>query len=317
MNMHKTAGKAHLTERQKAWARLALLIVIGLVCPPLAAASSGLVWGLYLLLATVYGLWAVNFTYRASDDRVRGYLLALTDAVVLIPLMVWSPGLAMRFVLALVWVVGLAASWRAARGSQARRSNPSEDVATRHRRSRGGEVAMPLERALAARLRLLFEEGTRFGLVLMRITEHKDMVEEYGDEGAQRLLRAVGLKGLRYLGEDAQLFLLAGGRVGFVFATNGQARAGDPYGEGEENRVESCDVEGLAMAVARRSCEDIIDGYRLECVVGWASAPADGTDVDDLMYAAESGVLSKAAFRRVGGTLVPVPQPEKKRAVAG
>ena len=66
-----------------------------------------------------------------------------------------------------------------------------------------------------------------------------------------------------------------------------------------------------------RTCEQTLGGHRLECVVGWASAPADGTTADDLMYAAESGALSSAAFRRVGGSRIAVPEPEKKRAVAG
>ncbi|OFW65708.1 MAG: hypothetical protein A2Y74_09630 [Actinobacteria bacterium RBG_13_63_9] len=69
------------------------------------------------------------------------------------------------------------------------------------------------------------------------------------------------------------------------------------------------------MALGRRACEQMVDGSRLECVVGWASAPADGVGADDLMYAAEGGAQSTAAFRRVAGSRVPVPK--KTRAVAG
>ena len=319
MTRHYTAGEAHTTERQKAWARLALLTVIGLICPPLAAARSGLMWGLYLLLVVVYSLWAIRVTYKTGNDRFHGYLLTWADALVLIPLMVWSPGFAMRVVLAMVWAAGAGATVQAARARVQGSGRVSrERGASADRRARRNSVAEPLARAVGARLHVLFEQGTRFGLVLLRITEHQEIVDEYGEEGAQRLVRAVGLKGLRYLGADAQLFQLAGGRVAYVFATDAWDSAADESRAGwPESQREACDIEGLAMAVARRSCEGIIEGYRLECVVGWAAAPADGTSVDDLMYAAESGVLSKAAFRRVNGTSVPVPQPEKKRAVAG
>ena len=81
--------------------------------------------------------------------------------------------------------------------------------------------------------------------------------------------------------------------------------------------IDPYDVETVAMALGRRACEQSVDGHRLECVVGWASAPADGMNADDLMYAAESGALSTAAFRRVGGSPVAVAEPRRKRAAAG
>ena len=70
MTAQQTAGKAHVTERQKAWARLALLTVVGLVCPPLAAARSGAVWVLYLVLVVLYSLWTVRVDANASRATV-------------------------------------------------------------------------------------------------------------------------------------------------------------------------------------------------------------------------------------------------------
>ncbi len=37
------------------------------------------------------------------------------------------------------------------------------------------------------------------------------------------------------------------------------------------------------MSLGRKACEHLVDGHRVECVVGWASAPADGLNADDLM----------------------------------
>jgi hypothetical protein len=142
------------------------------------------------------------------------------------------------------------------------------------------------------------------------------MVAHYGDEATEYALEVVGRKGLRLLGPDAQLFLLPGGRMAFVFATDGLMEGG-PAERGPAETIDPYDTESIAMALGRRACEHSIDHHRLECVVGWASAPADGMTADDLMYAAESGALSTAAFRRVGSSPVAVPEVGRKRAAVG
>ena len=105
--------------------------------------------------------------------------------------------------------------------------------------------------------------------------------------------------------------------MAFVFATDAVSGRARPADHRDAARIDPYDVESLAMALARKACDDAVGGRPVECVVGWASAPADGTTADDLMYAAESGALSSAAFRRVGGARVTVSEPERKRAVAG
>ena len=264
-------------------------------------------------------------TRSFSRDRVLGYLLCLTDGVVLLPIVVWSSGVAMRVVLVFLWVVGLTASWAADRaseqGSRSRTSTSQEGGASKTRspkaRGVGSRYGSPLERALRVRLRVLEASKTRFAIVLLRVTGYGEIVAYYGEEAARRLMGIVSRQGLRLLGADAQLFLLPGGRMAFVFATDtgedGRSRSSRPAA----SAIDPYDVESLAMALGRRACEQTVDGHRFECVVGWASAPADGMSADDLMYAAESGALSTAAFRRVGGSRIPVPEPEKKRAVAG
>jgi len=159
-------------------------------------------------------------------------------------------------------------------------------------------------------------ERTRFALVVLRVAGYDEMIAYYGDGATEHALEAIGRKGLRMLGPDAQLFLLPGGRMAFVFATDG-AMDGSSKGRGSTEWIDPYDVETVAMALGRRACEQSVDGRRLECVVGWASAPADGMNADDLMYAAESGALSTAAFRRVRGSPVAVSEPRRKHAAAG
>ncbi len=318
-----------MTERQKAWARLALLTVVGLVCPPLAAARSGIVWGIYLLVMVLYSLGTVRITRGALRDKQLGYLLCVTDAMMLVPMMVWSIGLAMRVVLVVLWLAGTGASVRAAQarshtsqrrgvGAQSRHgATSSPHGASRTERWKANGTEAPLERALRVRLRVLEAERTRFGVVLLRIAGHEAMIAECGHDATKGALKDVGRRGLRLLGPDAQLFFLRGGRMAFVFATDSAREYSKYSGRCHANHIDPYDVESLAMALAGKACEQEMTGRPLECVVGWASAPADGTTADDLMYAAESGALSSAAFRRVGRARVPVPEPEKKRAVAG
>ncbi len=299
MKPMQTAKKAHVTEQQKAWARLALLTTVGLVCPPLAAARSGVVWGVYLLLVVLYSLWTVRATQVADRKGHLGYLICAADAAVLVPILVWSLGAAMPIVLSLLWVLGAATSWRAA---QAYRSGRTESATgSETARVAGSAEGAPLERALRVRLRVLATEGTRFALVVLRLAGHAEMVAGSGREATKDFLREAGRRSLRLLGTDAQLFPLPAGRMAFVFAADMHAH----------------DTESVAMALATEVCSQSLNGYALECVAGWATAPADGTSAADLMYAAESGALSNAAFRRVAGSPVSVPEPAKRRAVAG
>ena len=324
MKSTKTAPEAHATERQKAWARLALLTVVGLVCPPLAAAKSGFIWGAYLLLVVLYSLWTVRITRSSSRDGQLGYLLCAADAAALVPIMVWSLGVAMPLVLSLLWVIGAATTWSSARAhplaSNAAPRVSRSRVSARARRDVervvGSTDGAPLERALRVRLKVLREEGTRFALVVLKLSGFEAMITESGKEATKEFLQQAGERSLRLMGPDAQLFPLPGGRMAFVFATEAGQPALSPVQSQGSLGIGTHDVEGLAMALAAKACDRSLGGHRLECVVGWASAPADGNNVDDLMYAAESGALSTAAFRRVGGPRLAVPRTEKKRAIA-
>jgi len=315
MKGKNTANLVHVTERQKAWARLALLTVVGLVCPPLAAARSGVVWGIYLLAVVLYSLWALRITKVAAQERYLGYLLCVADAMVLVPIMVWSLEPAMPTVLGLLWLVGAITSVRAARGVRMTTSAPRR---TREEPGlQNSAYGAPLERALRVRLRALSAEGTRFALVLLKLEGHTDMIAQSGKDATKDFLREAGRRGLDLLGPDAQLFPLPGGRLAFLFASEsvrGHSRSSDPR---RPERVDPYDTESLAMALAVTVCEKALAGRRLECVAGWATAPADGTTADDLMYAAESGALSTAAFRRVKGSRVSASEPERRRAAAG
>lgn len=319
MNKQRTAGALRVTERQKARARLVLLTLVGLICPPLAGARSPAIWALYAVLAIGYSLWALRLTRHYTADRLLGFLLCLTDGAILLPLLAWSSAAALWVVLILVWAGGLLATRAAGSGSRdvsrRSRSGPALVEPDTARGNRGyDDPEAHLDGALRVRLQLLRSTHARFALVVLRVLRFEDIADYYGRDVASRVLAAVGHRGSRLLGPDAQVFLLQSGRVAFVFAT-GATTGAFASTSGQTAWIDPYDVESLAMALGRRACEHLIDGQKVECVVGWASAPADGLSAEDLLYAAESGAQSTAAFRRVAGSGVPVP--ERTRAAAG
>lgn len=316
----RTATPLRITERQKARARLVLLTIATLVCSPLAGARSVSVWILYVAFVVLYSLWSLRLVQIFSGDRRLGYLLCLTDTAALLPLLVWASSGLLQAVLLIICLAGLAVTYWADRTRSERETrlgadrSPFRAAGTRGRSVEEGPAA-PLERALRVRLQVYEAAHARFALVVLRIVRFSEMTDYYGVESAERVRWAVSRRGLRLLGPDAQHFLLPGGRVAFVFATGREAAQSAAGREVSAARLDPYDVESLAMALARKACEHLVDGHRVECVVGWASAPSDGLSADDLLYAAESGAQSTAAFRRVAGSRVPVP--EKTRAAAG
>ncbi len=311
-----------MTERQKARGRLLLLTLVGFICPPLAGARSAPVWVLYIVFVVLYSLWALRLARNFSEDRRLGYLLSLTDTAILLPLLVWTSSAAMQALLLMVCVGGLAVTYWVDRMRVAYAgSTPAESGSARTRllslstRPDSDDTEVPLERALRMRLRMFETSRSRFALVILRIVRFEEINAYYGEETADRLLGAISRRGLRLLGADAQHFILPRGRVAFVFATTGEQTRFNVPGQSAIGQIDPYDVESMAMALARKTCEHLVDGHRVECVVGWAAAPSDGLSADDLMYAAESGAQSTAAFRRVAGSRVPVP--EKTRVAAG
>jgi GGDEF domain-containing protein len=319
MTGQPTAKPMRVTERQKARARLILLTLIGLVCPPLAGVRSAPVWIFYVAFLVLYSLWCTRLVRNFAGDRRLGYLLSLTDIAILMPLLVWTSAASMQAVLVVVCASGLGFTYcvdmtREMEGAHARDSRLLAEGEMQDR-PEGDDRGTLLERALRVRLRVFETTHNRFALVLLRVVRFEEVNAYYGEDEGHHLLAAVSRRGLRLLGPDAQHFILPGGRVAFVFATGAGPAQRGPSRENVFEWIDPYDVESFAMTLARKACEHLVDGHRVECVVGWASAPSDGMSADDLMYAAESGAQSTAAFRRVAGSRVPVP--EKTRAVAG
>jgi hypothetical protein len=319
MNSQGTARSSHVTEQHKARTRLVLLTLIGLICPPLAGVRSVAVWIFYTLFLVAYSLWSLRLIRAYSADRRLGYLLSITDAAIILPLLVWTSTRGIRDVLIALCGLGFAFTFWADRSRAAMTAAYGDEAHPeshdRRPRSVEGQMESSLERALHVRLRVYETTQSRFALIVLRVLRFEEMLAYYGEESAERVMSTLSRRGLRQLGADGQHFILPGGRLAFVFSTGSAGARADGYRDSTFELVDSYDVESFAMTLGRKACEHIVDGHRVECAVGWASAPADGLFAEDLLYAAESGAQSTAAFRRVAGSGVPVAG--KTRAVAG
>lgn len=320
MNGQQTASRSWLGELPKARARIPLIALLALLVPPLAAVRNVSVWVVYLLFSLLYAWWALRLTRAYASDGRLGLLLCLTDTAILLPLLVWSDAPGLRAVLILVCLAGWGVSLLARRAGRV-----EQRVHRRSRRLTGvaepevvdgarGRAESGLERAVRERLGLFARTGKRFAVVVLRVLRFEEAVDYYGSEAAERIIHAVARRGLRSLGPDAQHFFLSGGRVAFLFETSPEDGLSRGRQDGLPGWVDPYDVEGLAMSLGRKACEHLIDGHRVECTVGWASAPADGLEADDLLYVAEAGAQSTEAFRRVGTLVRPR---ERSRAAAG
>jgi hypothetical protein len=315
MAIQSTAPGRRLTEQRKARARLPLLALAALVSPPLAGIRSVPVCVSYFVFAVLYSIWALRLCDKFGDDRRLGILLCLTDLVVLLPLLVWSSSAAVQALLVVLCVLGFAVTATGARTearSGARAVIQAVASPPRPRHSQDSDAA-PLERAVRLRLAIFRSTGSRFAVVVLRVLRFEETASYYGAESSERILTAISRRSLRQLGPDAQHFMLPGGRVAFLFEISSERAPGVP-GTPTIDRSDPTDIESLAMTLGRKACEHLVDGHRVECVVGWASAPSDGLNADDLMYVAEAGAQSTAAFRRVAGQ---VRVPERARVAAG
>jgi hypothetical protein len=294
------------------------------------------IWTLYVVFGLLYALWALRLTQTFSADRRLGYLLALTDVAVLLPLAAWSSGAGLKALVTLACAGGLAFTVAVDGRHRKQESGTGLTATVRTRRPPFAQVREfnpqgELETAVRARLRMFETSGARFGLVILRVLRFEELCSYYGEDISNHIMTAVGRRGIRLLGQDAQRFPLPGGRVAFLFDNEAASRGVASRDDGL-SWTDPYDVEGLAMSLGRKVCEHLIEGHRVECVVGWSSAPVDGLIYGDLLSAAEAGAHSTAAFRRVSGSRVNVrvvptsgsgsarvanPVPERARTAVG
>src|SRR3990170_678762 len=127
-----TANHIRSGEHSKGRYRLPVLGLLALFGPSVFGLRVGLFSALYSLILIVYALWSLRLTVVFRDDLGLGYLLALFDVALTLPLVVWGRPTWLLAPLVGAWIVGLAASvvirWREEKSRA--RSNVRVDPAT-------------------------------------------------------------------------------------------------------------------------------------------------------------------------------------------
>src|SRR3972149_2709122 len=106
MEAQPTAPGRRLPEQRKARVRLPLLLLVAIVCPPIAGVRSVPILFCFGVFVLLYALWVLRLCAQFAHDHRLGYLLCLTDLAVLLPLLVWSTSAAIQVTLVALCAAG-------------------------------------------------------------------------------------------------------------------------------------------------------------------------------------------------------------------
>lgn len=279
-----TARCARSGEQRKARYRLPLLTLLALLGPSAFGLRVGIVSALYSLILVGYALWALRLTVVFRDDAGLGYLLALFDVALTLPLVVWGRPSWLLAPLVTAWVVGLAASVTI-RSHEERayvRMEASIDPTTGLRTSSCFRDFVREHRDL---------EGSAgcFGVLTVRIHRFGELVSLYGRDAAERSVAAVARRALREAGCDAEGFRLAEDLV---------VLAGPVCG--------SLEASELASVVSKATNRHLVEGRKIDSFVGYAVFPRDGYSADELVASAEATSHARSAWRSPSSLPKPV-----------
>lgn len=267
-----------MTERQKAKYRLLVFGLVAVLGPP-AFGMRSVFAILYSVLLVVYALWALRLTVVFHDDSSLGYLLCLFDAAIVVPLLLWGSSAWLAVPVALLWAGGLFLSIRAARRLRAELEQKAPEEA---------DLRLPVDQAtgfgsragFVRSLRDLYAERgdkTEFALVVVKLQRYQELALLCGAEAAGRALGAIGRRVQRVLGAGVAGFRITDDRVVIVLQ-------GNPAG-----------LPALIAEARRTAGARLVEGHKLEVLVGYARYPADGSTPRELLISAESSAEPAAA----------------------
>jgi GGDEF domain-containing protein len=284
MGATTTARCARSGEQRKALYRLPLLTILALLGPSTFDLRVGLVSALYSLILVVYALWALRLTAVFRDDSGLGYLLALFDVALTLPLVVWGRPSWLLAPLLGSWVIGLMASVtiRSRQEHAYVRTEASVDPAT-------GFQASFLFREYVRDRRHADGQDECFGVLTLRVHRFGELVSVHGREAAERSVAAVARRARRELACDTEAFRLAEDLLVFAGPVCGSLEASE-----------------LATAVSRAANRHLVEGRRIDSFVGYAVFPRDGYSADELVASAEATTHARSAWRSPSSLPKPV-----------
>jgi GGDEF domain-containing protein len=256
-----------MREHTKAKYRVVVLGLIALLGPTAFNIAPGPFATVFSLLLIGYSLWTLRLTAVFRDDEQLGFLLCGIDVAIIVPLFVWGSPTWLAVPLVLFWVAGCVVTLRArsvVRREVRRESESSVDGLT-------GLLSRGLLDSVVTRRTALhdYDEAT-FGLVTLRVHRFNELACYYGRESADQSLVAVSRRALRVVGERAEGFRTGIDTVAFLL----------PFSRPLE-------LAEVAMEVAGAANGRLVNGKRIDCLIGYACAPRDGATAHELLERAD------------------------------
>ncbi|MHB9149006.1 MAG: diguanylate cyclase domain-containing protein [Thermoleophilia bacterium] len=235
----------------------------------------GLFSALYSLILIVYALWSLRLTVVFRDDLGLGYLLALFDVALTLPLVVWGRPTWLLTPLVGTWIVGLAAS-----------------VVIRSRQEKARSCRdLLVDPATGLRTSSCFRELVReheaeagpaelFGVFTVRVNRFQELAAYYGRDAAERSVAAVARRARRELGPGSEAFRLAEDLLALAGPVGGSLEASE-----------------LAVTVSKAANRHLVEGRKVDSFVGYAVFPRDGYTADELVASAEATTHARSMWR--------------------
>ncbi len=279
-----TANRRCSGEHSKGRYRLPLLGLLALFGPSVFGLRVGLFSALYSLILILYALWALRLTVVFRDDLGLGYLLALFDVALTLPLVLWGRPTWLLTPLVGSWIVGLATSVfiRSRQEKALARRDLLVDPATGLRTSACFRELVRVQEAEAG-------PDECFGVLTIQVNRFHELVSYYGRDSAERSVAAVARRARREMGPDSEAFRLGEDLL---------ALAGPVCG--------SLEASELALAVSKAANRHLVEGRKIDSLVGYAVFPRDGYTADELVASAEAASHARSAWRPASSLAAPV-----------
>jgi GGDEF domain-containing protein len=266
--MHAHATARSTGEHQKACYRVLVFGVLALFGPPAFGIPPSVYSAFYALLLVGYAVWGLRLTVLYHDDDSLGYLLALFDVALTLPLAVWGTESWMIGPLVGLWGAGVAATGILRYPRHLDLEAGPRGTIDAITGFRGPEELAPFVQASSSGAA---RRGGSYGLVHLRVCRFEELVCLGGRECADRAVAALGRRALREMGEATTAFRLRPDELAFVVA----------------------DADGAALTdVARRvdaAFRPLVQGRKIDGTVGTAMCPHDGFEATELLRAATQG----------------------------
>lgn len=266
-------------ERQKAKYRILVFGLTAILGPAVFGLQVGGLVIMYAVLLVAYSLWAIRLTVVFPNDSSLGCLLCLLDAALVMPLLAWGTSLWLFVPLVILWLAGLVVTIRGARRAAPAASAEEPGAEPMVELPQCDSTGYMSRAAFVSDLRMLYKERVgNFALLVVRLQRYQEAKVLMGAESAGQVLGAMSRRVQREAGGELKGYHITDDRVAFILSGNTLETAGP-----------------VAVRARKAANSRLINGRKMEAVVGYAAYPVDGLTPRDLLLAADRRASESAA----------------------